>query len=247
MHRGAMLAAVLIGSAISAVVGSQDAVACANCDGGASFVITGPNAVADPQGHWNCVSGNGFRVIVTVKRAGGATATNYTGTVLISANSSSGGKIPLTSTTFTPADAGVKTVSGLILTIIYGTNPLRTLYFDDNTCNIHGSINVAVWFNVFATREGLVCGTVACGAHVDERDHFVALPAEPSCLHGVYVRNGPYLETTGWEDRGPRLNDPYWNTSGIPSDTVGIDLADGTFWDSLHMTDNGYVVWRFFG
>jgi len=222
----------------------------ANCDNAHYYSVGGPNVVSDPQGYPNCISGQPFSVVVKVRRSMDVIAKYYTGTVIVSVNNGSGGKIELTRYTFTTADKGVHEITGLRLTIIFGTTSLRVLYFDDNTCNIHAQINVAVWFNVFANREGLVCRTVTCGSHVDDRDHFVALPDDPrpsaSCGHGVYVRNGVYLETTTWEDLGPRFDDPYWNTTGSPSDTVGIDLADGTFWDSLHMTDNGYVLWRFY-
>ena len=56
--------------------------------------------------------------------------------------------------TFEASDSGMKTVTGLEIKTIYGTNPLRKIYVDARNCNVHANINVSVWSNVYATREG---------------------------------------------------------------------------------------------
>jgi len=129
-----------------------------------------------------------------------------------------------------------------------------------------GSGIVNVWFNVIATREGLVGGTTACGHTIVANDQFVALPSTGLCNKAVVLRNGSNTATTSVLEVGPWFpnsapspgnpcvggNDPYWNTSGIPrtesttcdSNNAGIDLADGTFF-GLGLTGNARILWRF--
>ena len=124
-----------------------------------------------------------------------------------------------------------------------------------------------VWFNVLATREGLVGQTTARGHVIVSNDHFVALPATGLCNVGVRPRNGNNAENTTVLDVGPWCpntpvpggfnqcicsSDRYWNTFGVPfaatascaTTHAGIDLADGTF-ANLGLMGNGNIYWRF--
>jgi hypothetical protein len=127
-----------------------------------------------------------------------------------------------------------------------------------------GGVNV--WFNVVATREGLVGGTTACGHTITVNDHFVALPSTGLCNTTVRVRNGNNVENTTVRDVGPWYphaqatqgnpcqggNDAYWNGTGVPrvegqncdSNDAGIDLADGTY-NGLGVNGPARVLWRF--
>ena len=121
-----------------------------------------------------------------------------------------------------------------------------------------------VWFNVIATREGLVGQTTARGHVLVSNDHFVALPATDLCIVGVRLRNANNAEDTTVLDVGPwcpntpvpgRFNqyncssDGYWNTFGVPfaatascaTTHAGIDLVDATF-ANLGLTGNGNLL-----
>jgi hypothetical protein len=224
----------------------------ANCDGLVDFSITGPSVVDDPDSLSSCISGAPFRIIARARRSGGTTASNFVGAVDICADTANGGRTVLATATFRKSDSGTKTITGLLLRTIFGTDPTRSVYVRSRRCNVESGIDVAVWFSVVGTREGLVGEQTAYGHIIEERDHFVALPAGGLAHHPIYVRRNQYLEDTTVEDVGPHhTNDPYWNTTGTPQaegesgNHAGIDLADGTFWDALHMTDNGNVLWRF--
>jgi hypothetical protein len=132
----------------------------------------------------------------------------------------------------------------------------------------HTDLYLYTYFNVIATREGLVGGTTACGHVITVNDHFVALPSTGLCATGILLRNGgpsPGVSTTvrdvgPWFPHSPATtgnpcnggNDPYWNTGGVPrtetvtcdSNDAGIDLADGTFAD-LGLTGATRILWRF--
>lgn len=77
-----------------------------------------------------------FRIIGKVLRADNTIATEYRGTVTISANDGSGGKIPLTSHTYTATDAGVYQFNDLVLKSVYNPDATRIIYADDNNCNL---------------------------------------------------------------------------------------------------------------
>jgi len=125
---------------------------------------------------------------------------------------------------------------------------------------------IYTYFQVVASREGLVGGTTACGHTIAINDHFVALPSTGLCNTSVFLRNGNRTETTTVRDVGPWYphsaattgnpcvggNDPYWNTGGIPrvlgqscdANNAAIDLGDGTF-ASLGLSGTGTILWRF--
>src|SRR5205085_10294170 len=59
------------------------------------------------------------------------------------------------------------------------------------------------YFQVIASREGLVGGTTACGHTIQSGDHFVALPSTGLCDTNVVLRNGTHLQATKVLDVGP--------------------------------------------
>jgi hypothetical protein len=138
-----------------------------------------------------------------------------------------------------------------------------TLTFNNSSSTASGTIKV--WFDVLASREGLVGGTTACNHTITANDHFVALPSTGLCNTNVSLVNGANSEDTSVRDVGPWFphgaptsgnpcvggNDQYWTTTGVPraesspcSNGAGIDLADGTF-AALGLTGNGRIKWRF--
>ncbi len=217
------------------------------------------------QGETNSmVSGQAAQVQVTVLGANGSTASYYTGTVHFSSGDVTG-TLP-SDYTFTSTDAGIHTFS-VTLSTVSGNSATRDLTAKDNNSGVSTTQNVDVWFQVIATREGLVGGVTACSHTITQNDHFVALPATGMCNTGVRLRNGNNLATTTVLDVGPWCpntpgqgnsntcscpSDRYWQTSGIPfaatascaTTHAGIDLADGTFSD-LGLTNNGNIYWRF--
>jgi hypothetical protein len=124
---------------------------------------------------------------------------------------------------------------------------------------------IKIWFDVLASREGLVGATTACNHTIGANDHFVALPSTGLCDTNIMLVNGNTSANTSVLDVGPWFphasptsgnpcvggNDQYWTTTGVPraesspcSNGAGIDLADGTFAD-LGLTGNGRIKWRF--
>jgi hypothetical protein len=155
----------------------------------------------------------------------------------------------------------------LTLNRVNGTDTGTTFRFKPGG---RGSLDFGLYtyFNVIASREGLVGGTTACGHTITSNDHFVALPATGLCNKGVVLRNGgagnavftnvldvgPWFPHASATTGNPCVGggDAYWNNGGIPrvetsscdSDDAGIDLADGTFSD-LRLTGNARILWRF--
>jgi hypothetical protein len=217
------------------------------------------------QGETNSiVSGQSAQVQVTVQGANGATATYYTGSVHFS-STDSGASLP-SDYSYTASDAGVHTFN-VTLKSVSGNSATRDLSVQDSGSGVSSTQNINVWFQVIATREGLVGGLTACGHTITTNDHFVALPATGLCNLGVRLRNGTNLATTTVLDVGPWCpntpgsgnsntcscpSDRYWQTTGVPfaatascaTSHAGIDLADGTFAD-LGLTNNGNIYWRF--
>jgi hypothetical protein len=72
---------------------------------------------------------------------------------------------------------------------------------------------INVWFQVLATREGLVGQQTACGTTILPDGHFVALPAGGLCGTSVNLRFGS-TTTAGNPCVGPA--DRCWNTTGVP-------------------------------
>ena len=201
------------------------------CDQATHFEITGPKLLVDPIYTWATVATNQFRIIVKVLRADSTIATGYRGTVTISANNGSGGKILLTSHTFTATDAGIYTFNDLVLKSVYNHDATRIIYADSNDCNLHGQIPVAVWFYVICTEESLY-QSLACGGTVQPDSRFATLPYSPA-LCNVSVRlqtpDGSINASTTIQEVGPWFpfhidgsscfnypNDPYWNGTGVP-------------------------------
>ena len=217
------------------------------------------------QGETNSlVSGQSGQVQVTVLGVNGSTATYYTDTVHFS-STDSGATLPA-DYSYAYSDHGVHTFN-IALKTVSGNSPTRDLAVRDSTSGVSATQNINLWFQVIATREGLVGGTTSCGHVITQNDHFVALPATGLCNVGVRLRNGANLASTTVLDVGPWCpntpgpgnsntcscpSDRYWQTSGVPfaagascaTTHAGIDLADGTFAD-LGLTGNGNIYWRF--
>lgn len=101
----------------------------------------------------------------------------------------------------------------------------------------------------------------SCG-QITQETAFVALPAGGICYKQVMIRSliTNELVTVPVKDTGPyNTNDPYWNGSGVPSNTqnnnAGIDGSDVT-WNDLGLgsyyscsynnpSGNTQVQWRF--
>jgi hypothetical protein len=145
--------------------------------------------------------------------------------------------------TYASGDNGVHAFEVTLKTVA-DTMPTRQFTVQDSSTGAHTTQASYLWFQVTASREGKVGGTTQCGHVIQSNDHFVALSVADHCGQGVIVRYGSNSESTSKLDRGPSLNDPYWNTSGVPQSTFGIDLADGTFY-GIGLTDNDTVLWRF--
>lgn len=210
------------------------------------------------------VSGQSAQVQVQAKDNFGNVFTSYRGTVHFTSPDTQA-TLP-SDYTFTAADSGSHTFNVTLKTVA-GNSPTRDVTVKDNATAISSAQSIYVWFQVIATREGLVGGTTACSHVITQNDHFVALPATSLCNMGVRLRNGNNLGTTTVRDVGPWCpntpisggfnqcscpSDRYWQTSGVPfaagascaNTHAGIDLADGTFAD-LGLTTNGTIYWRF--
>lgn len=190
-------------------------------------------------------------------RADDTIATGYRGTVTISADDGSGGKIPLIAHTYTMADSGTYIFTGLTITNVYKTNATRIIYTDDNSCNLHTQIPVAVWFHIYAYDfEPMgIAGTDACSGHptyTNDSDILVALPDRSALCK--YIKE-QYLGNTQRfpvYDVGPMYSDtPYWNGTGIPKQAPdgtyrGMDNSYGAE-DTLGISQglNPMVLWRF--
>jgi hypothetical protein len=231
--------------------------------GPASFRI---NVTSTPiPGETNSiVSGQAGQVQVIALDQNGATFSSYQGTV----HFSSGDTIATLPAdyTYTSSDAGTHTFNVTLKTVA-GNTATRDLSVQDSGTGVSSVQNINIWFQVIATREGLVGGQTSCGHIITPGDHFVALPATSLCNAGVRLRNGSNLVTTTVLDVGPWCpntpsprnsntcscpSDRYWQTSGLPfaatascaTTHAGIGLADGTFAD-LGLTNNANIYWRF--
>jgi hypothetical protein len=113
------------------------------------------------------------------------------------------------------------------------------------------------WQRVFATREGLAGGRLACGEIVRPGAMFVALPHRSALRRDVEVRYGDRVAVVPVLDVGPwNTEDAYWETGQrpaaergrgtyrVPVNHAGIDLSDGVFL-ALGLRDNDYLEWRF--
>ncbi len=210
------------------------------------------------------ISGQQAQVSVTAVDNNGNTVTSYTGTVHFTSTDT---KATLPADyTYTSSDSGVHAFNVTLVTVS-GNSATSPITVSDSAYNISSTQNINLWFQVIATREGLVGGTTACNHVITQNDHFVALPATSMCSVGVRLRNGANLATTSVLDVGPWCpntpvqggfnqcscpSDRYWQTTGVPfaatascaTTHAGIDLADGTFND-LGLTTNGNIYWRF--
>jgi hypothetical protein len=121
----------------------------------------------------------------------------------------------------------------------------------------HQALEPGPWQRVYATREGLVGGRLACGDIMRARDKFVALPHRSALHRDVVVRYRDRVEVVPVRDVGPwNTDDAYWTTGSRPAaergkgafrkpaNAAGIDLSDATF-AALGLRDNDFVEWRF--
>ncbi len=187
--------------------------------------------------------------------------TSLSGTVTVNWESGRGGESLPSQISLS---GGVGTASVTLNTV---NNTSQTRWYMLSTTYATWTSAINVWFQVFATDEGLVGQTTACGRVIQPQDHFVALPAGGLCGTSINLRSSPssISQVAPVEDVGPWYPnstatagnpcvgpaDPYWNTSGVPraatascSNGAGIDLADGTF-SALGLTGNSTILWRF--
>ena len=113
------------------------------------------------------------------------------------------------------------------------------------------------WQRVYATREGLVGGRLACGDIIRAGEMFVALPHRSALRRDVVIRYRDRVAVVPVRDVGPwNIDDDYWTTGSRPAaergkgafrkpaNAAGIDLSDATF-AALGLKDNDYLEWRF--
>jgi hypothetical protein len=125
------------------------------------------------------------------------------------------------------------------------------------TWAIYEAAQPGPWQQVFATREGLTGGRLACGEIIKPGALFVALPHPAALRKNVELRYGGRTLVVPVLDVGPwNVDDDYWATSRrpaaergrgsfrTPTNHAGIDLSDATF-AALGLRDNARVEWRF--
>ncbi len=182
-------------------------------------LVDGPVSVERTNG---IISGRWFRFRVEARDQSGSP-------VSVSVRFSSdflrtdlGEQIPSTATV--PGSAAFNA----LFRVIAGTSPTRVLMVESLFAPT-AVLNLAMWFNVIATREGLVGETTACGRKIAPNDQFVALPSTGLCGRGILLHNpnnaGVIVSTTV-EEVGPWFpntpvpggfnqcnggNDNYWN------------------------------------
>lgn len=129
-----------------------------------------------------------------------------------------------------------------------------------------GQVFGETWYEVYATREGLVGGKTATGHIIREDDVFVALPDRSALRRWVEVEYLGRRVVAQVLDVGPwSIEDPYWLRDGVPlaerglrrpiiwmekygkpKNKAGIDLSNG-LWRELGIPWSKGIVkikWR---
>jgi hypothetical protein len=223
------------------------------------FEITSGGVTGDSTG---VVSRTSFNLRVKAKSPSGVvpdTSFNKSGIpVTIEQENTSVGESAPSTISFS---SGVANASITLVDAYTIADPHRPIYISN------GNFSAKMYWDVFATDEGLVGQTTACGHVIQPSDHFVALPySQTLCGTGVHLVHGQNAQDTTVEDVGPWCPhsqstqgntcvcspDDYWMGNGIPysqssscgSNPAGIDLADGTF-SGLGLTNNAWIDWTF--
>ncbi|MGH9960803.1 MAG: hypothetical protein ACREBC_27405, partial [Pyrinomonadaceae bacterium] len=169
---------------------TTESVVCeSQCDVDTLRVVVPNPPVTEVNGSPGVIAGQSFTIVLqAINSEGNINLANNSSVNISSSRTLDSTEIGLPSTV---SLSGGQFTKGMQLNRVIGTELGTTFRFIPGGGG-QSDLPIYTYFQVTASREGLVGGTTACNHVITSNDHFVALPATGLCNIGVVVRNASF-------------------------------------------------------